>query len=82
MVSGRVSNHAGIPFITPTATNEYVTRVGPNIFRTSFIDPFQGEVMAKFVNEELHLQNIGIFTDSSSSYSTGLANAFRQSAMR
>src|SRR3972149_11165457 len=37
-----------IPMITPSSTNPKVTQVGDFIFRVCFIDPFQGEVMAKF----------------------------------
>jgi hypothetical protein len=37
-----------IPMISPSSTNERVTEVGDYIFRVCFIDPFQGEVLAKF----------------------------------
>ena len=45
-----------IPMITPSSTNPKVTEVGNFIFRTCFIDPFQGTVMAKFAAENLKLK--------------------------
>ena len=42
-----------IPLITPASTNERVTQVGDYIFRVCFIDPFQGEVLAKFAYNDL-----------------------------
>jgi branched-chain amino acid transport system substrate-binding protein len=38
---------AKVPMISPSSTNPAVTQVGDYIFRVCFIDPFQGEVMAK-----------------------------------
>src|SRR4029453_9567256 len=40
-----------IPMITPASTNPKVTEVGDYIFRTCFIDPFQGSVMATFAHK-------------------------------
>src|SRR5207245_473771 len=39
---------AGKPLVTPASTNPAVTQKGENIFRTCFIDPFQGSVLANF----------------------------------
>lgn len=65
-----------IPLITPSSTNPEVTKVGDYIFRTCFIDPFQGYVMAKFMIENLKLKKAAILRDVKSDYSVGLADVF------
>ncbi|MFH1262854.1 MAG: ABC transporter substrate-binding protein [Pseudomonadota bacterium] len=68
---------AGIPMITPASTNPEVTGAGDYIFRTCFIDTFQGSVMAKFVRENLKAKKVAILRDSDSKYSLGLAEFFK-----
>lgn len=68
----------GIPIITPTATALEVTSAGPNIFRACFIDPYQGEVMAKFAVEELGASKAAIIYNTADDYSVGVAEAFKE----
>lgn len=65
-----------IPMVTPSSTNPKVTEVGDYIFRTCFIDPFQGYVMAKFAAENLKLKKVAILRDVKSDYSVGLGDVF------
>src|ERR1700736_5624922 len=44
---------AKIPLLTPTATNVAITKVGDYVFRSCFIDPFTGQVMARFALDHL-----------------------------
>lgn len=67
-------NH--IPMVTPSSTNPKVTEVGDYIFRTCFIDPFQGTVMAQFASQTLKVKNVAILRDVKSDYSVGLADFF------
>ncbi len=67
-----------IPMVTPGSTNPAVTQVGDYIFRTCFIDPFQGTVCAKFASGTLHAKTAAVFTDIKSDYSVGLAKYFIQ----
>jgi branched-chain amino acid transport system substrate-binding protein len=67
-----------IPMITPSSTNPKVTEVGDYVYRTCFIDPFQGTVMAKFAYENLKLKKVAILRDVKSDYSVGLADFFIQ----
>lgn len=71
-----VAQQYKVPMITPSSTNPMVTQKGDYIFRTCFIDPFQGQVMAKFAINSLHLKKAAIFRDSKSDYSIGLAKYF------
>src|SRR6266498_840984 len=43
-----VAQAAGVPMIAPSATNPAVTQVGDFIFRTCYVDSFQGRLMADF----------------------------------
>lgn len=69
---------AGIPLITTASTNEKVTQVGDYIFRTCFIDPFQGTVCAKFATENLKKTKAAILYDNGNDYSKGLATEFEK----
>lgn len=74
-----IAQAAKVPMLTPTATNEKVTLVGDYIFRSCFIDPFQGKVGAKFAFEDLQLKNVAIIFDIGNDYSKGLSETFTQS---
>src|SRR6187401_1940403 len=63
------------PMITPSSTNERVTQVGDYIFRVCFIDPFQGEVLAKFAYNDLKARRVAVLKDISQDYSVGLTDA-------
>lgn len=67
-----------IPMITPSSTNPKVTEVGDYIFRICFIDPFQGEAMAKFAYNNLKVKKAAILKDSKNDYSVGLAQFFSE----
>src|SRR5438067_4546297 len=64
-----------IPMISPSSTNERVTEVGDYIFRVCFIDPFQGEVLAKFAYNDLKARKVAILKDIQQDYSVGLTDS-------
>jgi branched-chain amino acid transport system substrate-binding protein len=74
-----VAQAAKVPMISPASTNPKVTETGAYIFRTCFIDPFQGPVMARFARERLKAKRIALMVSNSSAYSIGLAKFFRES---
>ena len=67
---------AKVPLISPSSTDPGVTQIGDYIFRTCFIDAFQGEVMARFAADTLKAKKAAILLDFNSSYSRGLADFF------
>ena len=69
---------AKIPMVSPGSTNPKVTQVGDYIFRTCFIDPFQGTVCAKFASGTLHAKTAAVITDIKNDYSVGLSKYFIQ----
>jgi branched-chain amino acid transport system substrate-binding protein len=76
LAAAPVAQQNRIPMITPSSTNPKVTQVGDYIFRTCFIDPFQGLVMAKFATNTLKVKNVAILRDIKNDYSVGLADVF------
>lgn len=78
LAAAPVAQEVKIPMISPASTNPMVTEVGDYIFRTAFIDPFQGEAMAKFAFHELKARRIAVFSDANSNYSSGLSEKFTE----
>ncbi len=70
---------AKVPMISPSSTNPGVTQVGDYISRVCFIDPFQGDVMAKFSANTLKAKKAAIMLDFNAPYSRGLAEFFEAS---
>ncbi|MBI5905759.1 MAG: ABC transporter substrate-binding protein [Deltaproteobacteria bacterium] len=72
---------AKIPAITGTATSPKVTVADGKrkdyMFRSCFIDPFQGNVMARFSRETLKKKSAAVLYDASNDYSKGIAEVFR-----
>lgn len=73
---GPLAVEAGIPMITPTATNLDVTLVGDNVFRACFIDPYQGKVIGQFAVNELGAKKVAVMFNTADDYSVGLKDAF------
>jgi branched-chain amino acid transport system substrate-binding protein len=76
------AQRAKVPMISPGSTNPKVTEAGDYIFRACFIDPFQGAVMARFADQELHAKRLAILFDFKQDYSVGLADFFRQTVKK
>jgi len=72
-----------MPMITASATAAAVTydeatgTVFTNVFRTCFIDPFQGEKMAQYAAEKLSAKTAALIVQTGNAYSVGLADAFK-----
>ena len=75
LAAAPVAQKYQVPMITPSSTNERVTQVGDYIFRVCFIDPFQGEVLAKFAYNDLKARKVAILKDIQQDYSVGLTDA-------
>ena len=74
-----------MPQITASATAAGVTVLDPddpdseirtNVFRSCFIDPFQGEKMAEYAYEKLGATTAAVIFETGSDYSEGLKDAF------
>lgn len=76
IAGGQVAQKYGIPMVSPSSTNPQVTEIGDMIFRVCFIDPFQGEVCAKFAKTR-NWTKAAILYDRTQAYSTGLSDNFK-----
>lgn len=72
----------GVPMVSNASTNPEVTKKGDYIFRVCYIDPFQGEVMARFVYNTLGLRTVAILKDIKNDYSIGLAQYFEETFLK
>jgi len=78
MEGAPIAQDAKIPMLTPSATNVAITKVGNYIFRSCFVDPFTGRIMAKFALDQLKAKQAIVLTDVKQDYSIGLTEAIRQ----
>ena len=80
-----LSYDINMPQITASATAAGVTMLDPedenseirtNVFRSCFIDPFQGEKMAQYAKERLSASTAAVIYETGSDYSEGLKDSF------
>ena len=72
-----IAENAQIPMISPWFTNPETTLGKKYVFRAAFIDPFQGQVMARFSFEELHATKAAVLYDAASAYNSGIAEIYK-----
>lgn len=77
-----IAQKAGVPMLSPGSTNPKVTQEGDYIFRACFIDPFQGEAMARFGMENLKLKKFAILYPNNSDYGVGLRDFVRDTVTK
>ena len=74
IAAGDLFKSARIPAIGTSCTNPNVTLGNDFYFRVSYIDPFQGAVMANFANKEKGSVNCALIIESGDDYSAGFGN--------
>ena len=74
-----VTAEDGFPQITPSATDYDVTTDRPNVFRTCFLDPFQGSAIASYM-AQTNIKSAAVLYDNATPYSLGLYEAFKATA--
>ncbi len=76
------ANPNNMPMITASATDAGVTynadkkQVYKNVFRTCYIDPFQGQKMADYATQKLNAKTAAIIFETGNDYAVGLKDAF------
>jgi branched-chain amino acid transport system substrate-binding protein len=83
VAQAQIANDTKTVLLTPSGTSPNVTvnedgKVNEFVFRTSFIDPFQGTVAANFAAKDMKAKNAAIFADNASDYAKGLAASFKE----
>lgn len=83
IAQAQIANDTKTILLSPSGTAPNVTEnedgsINEYVFRTSYIDPFQGTVAANFAAKELGVKTAAIYSDSASDYAKGLAAAFKE----
>ena len=73
----KIADQAGVPLITPSASQDGLTKGHDYLFVTIFQDSFQGKILAKFADDSLKAKKVVLYTDNGSDYAKGIAKAFR-----
>jgi branched-chain amino acid transport system substrate-binding protein len=76
--SGEVAERANVPMICPGSTHPRTTAGRRFVFRVSFVDSFQGQVMAMFAREDLGRATAAVLFDVAETYSRDIAAHFRR----
>ncbi len=82
LAAAPVAEQAQVPLITPTATNPNVTQGRRYVFRVCFIDPFQGQVAARYAFQKLGARRAAVLIDVGQDYAVGLAAFFTREFTR
>ena len=82
--ASEIAESSKVVLITPWSTNPKTTldaRTGAPkkyVFRSCFIDPFQGRVVAKFALDNLKAKKAAVLYDVASEYNKGIAEFFKK----
>lgn len=81
--SSLVSQKTGVPLLTPSGTQDDLTintdgSTKDYVFRTTFKDSFQGQVLAQFASENMKAKKVVLYYDNSSDYAQGIAAEFKR----
>ena len=73
---------AAVPLVTPSGTQDSLTvsdknKVNKYIFRSTFQDSFQGQVLAQYATSNLNAKKVVLYYDASSDYAKGIAEKFK-----
>jgi branched-chain amino acid transport system substrate-binding protein len=82
--AAEIAESSKVVLITPWSTTPKTTldsKTGASkkyVFRSCFIDPFQGRVVARFTLENLKLKKAAVLYDVASEYNKGIAEIFKE----
>ena len=82
IAAGDIFKNAKVPAIGTSCTNPQVTLGNEYYFRISYIDPFQGAVMANYAYNKQNSRNVAIVIESGDDYSAGFGNYFEKEMTR
>ena len=77
IAAGQTYAEAGVPAIGCSCTDPQVTLGNDFYFRTCFLDPFQGTVMASYAADQGY-KTAALISQNGDDYSTGIAAYFKQ----
>jgi branched-chain amino acid transport system substrate-binding protein len=83
--ASEIAESSKVMLISPWSTNAKLTLDAKTnapkkyVFRACFIDPFQGQVVAKFALDNLKAKKAAVLYDVASEYNKGIADVFKAS---
>lgn len=76
--AGQIADDNRTVMVSPWSTNPDTTLDRPWVFRSAFLDPFQGPVAVNFAVKTFNAKSAAVLYDLSNDYSKGLAEIFRE----
>jgi branched-chain amino acid transport system substrate-binding protein len=77
VTAASVAEDSHVPMIAPMASNPAVTLGRHYVFRLAFLDPFQGEMLARYAAENLHARRAAVLYDVGNAYGRDITALFR-----
>lgn len=81
MAAGDVFLNSKIPAVGCSCTNPLVTQGNPYYFRTAYLDPFQGTVMANYANK-IGAKKVAVLYEMGNDYGVGLGEFFKEAFVK
>ena len=77
VTAASIAEMSHVPMIAPMASNPAVTAGRHYVFRLAFLDPFQGEMLARYALENLGARRAAVLYEVSSPYGRDITALFR-----
>lgn len=81
MIAARFAQERGLPIVTPTATDEGISAIGPYVFQANSTNGAKGKTMARYAVTKLGVKTIAVLGSAVASSSTQ-ADSFIAEATR
>lgn len=81
LAASAVYEQGGLVMISPTSTSIALSGVGDYIFRTVQSDRIAADGLARYMLEQMGVQNVAVFYNGESDYSNSLKDAFSSSVL-
>ncbi len=78
ITAGSVAEDAHVPLIAPMASNPAVTAGRHYVFRLAFLDPFQGEMLARYARDDIGATRAAVLYDIANPYGRDIAALFKE----
>lgn len=77
IAASTVAENSRVPMVAPMASNPAVTVGKKYIYRIAFLDPFMGEMLARYAQEDLKAKRAAVLYDVANAYSRDISALFR-----
>ncbi len=78
LAAAQVAEGAGVPLISPMASNPAVTTGRRFVTRLAFVDAYQGQLLARYAYDSLGLRRAAMLFDAANPYGRDISKLFRE----